>query len=39
MCYDQHYLDTKGYEFASKKIDEAGKMVGGWHKQQEKRGR
>jgi hypothetical protein len=37
MCCDLHYLDTKGYEFASKKIDEAGKMVGGWRKQQEKK--
>ena len=35
MCHDHQYLDTKGYEFASKKINEAGKMVGGWRKQQE----
>ena len=38
MCYDLHYLDIKGYEFAARKIDEAGKMVGGWRKQQEKKG-
>lgn len=38
MCFDQRYLDTKGYEFAARKINEAGKMVGGWRKQQEKRG-
>ena len=35
MCHDLEYLDHKGYEFASKKINEAGKMVGGWRKQQE----
>lgn len=34
MCHDMEYLDHKGYEFASKKINEAGKMVGGWRKQQ-----
>jgi hypothetical protein len=38
MCHDQQYLDHKGYEFASKKINEAGKMVGGWRKQQESKG-
>lgn len=35
MCHDLTYLDHKGYEFASKKINEAGKMVGGWRKHQE----
>lgn len=35
MCHDLQYLDTKGYEFASRKINEAGKMVGGWRKQRE----
>ena len=35
MCHDLKHLDNKGYEFASKKINEAGKMVGGWRKQQE----
>ena len=39
MCHDQRYLDTKGYEFASKKIMEAGKMVGGWRKHQENKRR
>lgn len=34
MCYDQRYLDGKGYEFAARQITEAGKMVGGWRKQQ-----
>lgn len=35
MCHDLRYLDTKGYAFASKKINEAGRMVGGWRKQQQ----
>ncbi len=35
LCHDKHYLDNRGYEFASKQINEAGKMVGGWRKQQE----
>ncbi len=34
MCRDLEYLDNKGYEFASRQINEAGKMVGGWRKQQ-----
>lgn len=38
MCHDLAYLDHKGYEFASKKIHEAGKMVGGWRKYQERKG-
>ena len=37
MCHDLRHLDTKGYEFAARKINEAGKMVGGWRKQQESR--
>jgi hypothetical protein len=37
MCHDFRYLDHNGYEFAAKKINEAGKMVGGWRKQQESR--
>lgn len=38
MSYDQHYLDTRGYEYASRQINEAGRMVGGWRKHQESRG-
>ena len=30
ICQDRQYLDHKGYEYASKHINEAGKMVGGW---------
>ena len=39
MCYDLQHLDMKGYEFAARKIDEAGRKVGGWRKQQEQKGR
>ncbi len=39
MCNDFRYLDNKGYEFASRRINEAGKMVGGWRKQQESKAR
>ena len=35
MCHDLGYLDHKGYEFAARKLSEAGRMVGGWRKQQE----
>jgi len=38
MCHDQHYLEARGYEYASRQINEAGKMVGGWRRQQESRG-
>ena len=37
ICHDLRYLDGKGYEFASRQINEAGKMIGGWRKQQETR--
>jgi hypothetical protein len=35
MCHDLEHLDHKGYEYASRQITEAGKMVGGWRKQQD----
>lgn len=35
MCHDLEYLDHRGYEFASKRINEAGKMAGGWRKSRE----
>jgi hypothetical protein len=38
MCHDQRYLDSRGYEFAAGKINATGRMVGGWRKQQEKKG-
>ena len=35
LCHDMEILDHKGYHYASTQIDEAGKMLGGWQKQQE----
>ena len=35
MCHDLKYLDSRGYEFSARTINEAGRMVGGWRRQQE----
>lgn len=35
LCCDRRHLDSKGYEYCSRKINEAGRMIGGWRKQQE----
>lgn len=35
LCFEMNYLSQKQYEFASRQVNEAGKMVGGWKKQQE----
>lgn len=37
LCNDLKHLDYKGYEFASLKLNECGKMVGGWRRNQEGR--
>jgi 23S rRNA-intervening sequence protein len=37
MCHDMRHLDHKAYEHASRTINEAGKMVGGWRRQQSTR--
>jgi len=37
MSHDLRYLDHKGYEHASRMINEAGRMVGGWRKSEERR--
>ena len=34
ICHTQRYLPTAGYEHASRRIDEAGRMLGGWIRQQ-----
>ena len=34
LSYDMKYLSKKGYEYVSINIDEVGKMVGGWIRQQ-----
>jgi len=33
LSHDLEYLDHKGYEYASKQIDETGRMLGGWRKE------
>jgi len=33
ISYDRHYLALNSYEFAMRKLNEAGKMTGGWIKQ------
>lgn len=32
IAHELGHLDHKGYEFASRRLDEAGKMTGGWMK-------
>lgn len=34
LCHDRRYLDRRGFEHVATRIDEAGRMVGGWMKQQ-----
>ncbi len=34
---DLNFMSVKSYEYVSSKIDEVGRMVGGWLRQQEKR--
>jgi hypothetical protein len=35
LCYDLNLLQLKGYEYVSREINEVGKQVGGWIKQQQ----
>ncbi len=37
MSNDLGYIENKGYEYASKKINETGRMIGGWIRQQDKK--
>ena len=34
LSHDRRYLDRRGYEHVMRQIDEAGRMLGGWRKQQ-----
>lgn len=34
LCHNLHYLDYKRYEKVSRDINEVGKMLGGWLRQQ-----
>jgi hypothetical protein len=38
LCNDMRYLDHKGYEHAARRIDEAGRMLGGWRRGEEGKG-
>jgi hypothetical protein len=35
VCHSRRYLATNSFEHAARAIDEAGRMLGGWRKQQE----
>jgi hypothetical protein len=37
LCHDMEYLPHRSYEFAMRSLDEVGRMVGGWIKQQGER--
>jgi hypothetical protein len=37
IAHAEALLDHKGYEHVSRNLDEAGRMIGGWIKQQEAR--
>ena len=34
LCHDRRFLDTGGLEHVARNLDEAGRMIGGWLKQQ-----
>ena len=34
LAHARRYLDHRGYEHVSRGVDEAGRMLGGWRKQQ-----
>ena len=34
LSHDQQFINTNSYEFAAQSLDEIGRMLGGWIKQQ-----
>ena len=34
VCHDRRYLDRRGFEHVARRLDEAGRMLGGWRRQQ-----
>ena len=34
LCHERQYLDHRGFEHVVRNLDETGRMVGGWLKQQ-----
>ena len=39
IASDRKYISTRQYEYIAKAIDEAGRMVGGWRRQGNEKGR
>ena len=39
LCHRLRYLPHQGYEHASRSLNEVGRMLGGWIKEQEGRGK
>ncbi|MBM4398611.1 MAG: diversity-generating retroelement protein Avd [Deltaproteobacteria bacterium] len=37
LAHDEGFLDHRGYEHVARNLDEAGRMLGGWIKQQDAR--
>lgn len=37
ICHDLQYLSHQGYAFAVRSVDEVGRMIGGWIREQEGR--
>lgn len=37
LCHQAHYLPNRGYEHAARELNEVGRMLGGWIKQQQGR--
>jgi hypothetical protein len=37
LCYEERYLDRRGFERVAVNLDEAGRMVGGWIKERQSR--
>lgn len=39
ISHQRRYISTKQYEYISQRLDESGRMVGGWRKADEARGK
>ena len=37
LAYDLHYLDMRRYEYAARSLDEVGRLIGGWIRQERAR--
>ena len=34
LCHDEKYLDRRGFECVARNLEEAGRMIGGWLREQ-----